>query len=104
MVLGRFVVVRIRLWVIIYVIIDVGDRINIYYCNVVLCSNFSSQYLYKESLNNDGQHFDQYQQNQVKSLNIEKDHDIWHYKYRSWHGTGKNCGWVKPANGIPTLF
>ena len=47
--------------------------------------------LSKESLNSDGQQFHQHQQdeNHLSPQNIEykKDHNIWHWKSRSWLGT-----------------
>jgi len=47
----------------------------------------------KKSLNRDGQQFDQYQQNEQLPLTLnhwtqKKDHNIWHWKSRSWLGTG----------------
>ena len=50
--------------------------------------------LHKESLNRDGQQFHQYQQikqsttSHLKPLNTKKDNDVWHWKSRSWIGTG----------------
>jgi len=56
----------------------------------------SYYYLYtnimNKNLNNDSHQFHQYQQNKQSSLahrnslNTMKDHDIWHWKSRSWLG------------------
>jgi hypothetical protein len=37
-----------------------------------------------------------------QTIEHKKDHNIWHWKSRSWLGTGKKCGRVKPVNGIST--
>ena len=63
--------------------------------------------LFKMIMNNDGQQFHQYQQmrNHLSPQTIEhkKNHDIWHWKSRSWIGRGTKMLRVKPVNVIPTL-
>ena len=56
-------------------------------------------WLWKESLNSDGEQFHQYQQNKLSPVNTKKDHEIWQYKFRSWLGTSR----VTLVNVIPTL-
>jgi hypothetical protein len=38
----------------------------------------------------------------MNSLNTNKDHDIRHWEYKAWLGTGTKCGFVKLVNGIAT--
>ena len=33
----------------------------------------------------------------------KKNHDIWHWKSRSYLEQAQKCGRIKPFNGIPTL-
>ena len=37
-------------------------------------------------------------------IESKKDHNIWHWKSRSWLGTGTNCGRVKPPKPLSILI